>query len=347
MINENKLVQIAPNLFAVDQLTADLVLESKSRKLPAGYAWATDEMANNFETKEGQAATGDVVGRVKAFATTGRQIILDVIVDPFFTAQHQDKVLNEWRDKNETGVKLDKSKRTLEGMKYKNIDAFAELKIRRLEALKSLTKDPYAGAIECFLNTSQFTQLAKAIELYRNGSRKILADLCARFGKTIWSAAIGRMLDVEVTIVSAYVKTVFASFGSDLVKYKQFANYIHINMDDPEYQTKIKAAIRNGNKVIAYLSLCQGSLRDTRIQFLGKLKCSKLWIIDEADYGAHQPKQVEPIKKAVADDYLLIMTGTNADRAVNNWKEVFDTIGVTYLELLIQKEETREELENA
>ena len=106
-------------------------------------------------------------------------------------------------------------------------------------------------------------------------------------------------------------------------------------------------AIKESKKVIVYLSLCQGSLRDTRIQFLGNLKCSKLWIIDEADYGAHQPKQVAPIKKAVADDYLLIMTGTNADRAVNNWEEVFDNMGVTYLELLIQKEETRKELENA
>lgn len=347
MIDENKLVQIAPNLFAIDQLTADLILQAKARKLPAGYVWSTDEMANNFETKEGQAATGDVIGRVKAFATTGRQIILDVIIDPFFTTQHQDKVLNEWRSENETGVKLDKSKRTLEGMKYKNNDAFNELKIRRLEALTSLTKDPYAGAIECFLNTTQFATLAEAIKLYSSGSRKILADLCARFGKTIWSAAIGRMLGVDVTIVSAYVKTVFASFGSDLIKYKQFAGYVHINMEDPEYQAKIKSAVKESKKVIVYLSLCQGSLRDTRIRFLGKLKCSKLWIIDEADYGAHQPKQVEPIKKAVSNDYLLIMTGTNADRAVNNWEEVFDTIGVTYLELLIQKEETRKELENA
>lgn len=346
MIDENKLVQIAPNLVAIDQQTADLVLHAKERKLPAGYSWATDEMIANEETKDGQASTGDVIGRVKAFATTGRQIILDVIIDPFFTAQHQDKVLNEWRDENENGVKLDKTKRTREGMKYKNAEAFAELKIRRILALKSLTKDPYAGAIECFLNTSQFAQLAKAIELYRNGSRKILADLCARFGKTIWSAAIGRMLDVDVTIVSAYVKTVFASFGSDLIKYKQFAEYVHINMEDPEHQSKIKNAIKNEKKVIVYLSLCQGSKRDSRIEFLGKLKCSKFWIIDEADYGAHQPKQVNPIKKAVKDDYLLIMTGTNADRAVNHWEEVFDNIGVTYLELLIQKEETRKELEN-
>jgi len=40
------------------------------------------------------------------------------------------------------------------------------------------------------------------------------------------------------------------------------------------------------------------------------------------------------------------MTGTNADRAVNHWEEVFETIGTTYLELLIQKEETQEELSN-
>jgi hypothetical protein len=346
MIEESKLVQIDKNLFAVDQITADLVLKAKEHKLPTGYVWATDEMARSFETKEGQASTGDVIGRVKAFATAGRQIILDVIIDPFFTAQHQDKVLNEWRNENETGVKLDKSKRTLEGMKYKNSDAFTELKIRRLQALKSLTDNAYAGAIECFLNTTQFAQIAKAIELYRTGSRKILADLCARFGKTIWSAAIGRMLDVDVTIVSAYVKTVFASFGSDLIKYKQFANYLHVSMEDANSQHQIKQAIKEGKKVIVYLSLCNGAQRDIRIQFLGKLKCSKFWIIDEADYGAHQPKQVAPLKEAIKDDYLLIMTGTNADRAVNHWDNTFDIIGTTYLELLIQKAETQKELNN-
>ena len=346
MINENKLVQISPNLFAIDQRTADLIVQARLHKLSSSYAWATDEMIINFDTKEGQAEKGDIVGRVKAYATTGRQIILDVIIDPFFATPHQDKVLNKWRDENEAGVKLDKSKRTLEGMKYKNSDSFAELNIRRLEALKSLTKDPYAGAIECFLNTTQFSKLAKAIELYRSGSRKILADLCARFGKTIWSAAIGRILNVDIMIVSAYVKTVFASFGSDLIKYKQFAKYVHINMEDLEYQRKIKSAILNERKVIVYLSLCPGSQREGRIEFLKKLRCSKFWIIDEADYGAHQPKQVTPIKKAVGDDYLLIMTGTNADRAVNHWEEEFDLIGTTYLELLIQKKETSKELKN-
>jgi hypothetical protein len=346
MINENTLVLIAPDLYAIDQLTANLIKEAKEKKLPAGYAWATDEMIHSLSSKDGQARTGDVVSRVKAFATTGRQIVLDVIIDDFFTEPGQDQVLNDWRNENETGVKLDKGIRTKEGMKYKDEQAFSELKIRRIEALKAVTKDPFAGAIECFLNTTQFNQLATAIKLYRNGSRKILADLCARFGKTIWSAAIGRLLGVDVIIVSAYVKTVFASFGSDLIKYKQFSDFVHIKMEDPEYSTKITKALSSDKKVIAYLSLCQGSERDNRIAFLGKLKYSKFWIIDEADYGAHQPKQVKPIKNAVGDDYLLIMTGTNADRAVNHWEEVFETIGTTYLELLIQKEETQKELLN-
>jgi hypothetical protein len=346
MINENSLVLIASDLYAVDQLTANLIKEAKEKKLPSGYAWATDEMIQSLSSKDGQARTGDVVSRVKAFATTGRQIILDVIIDDFFTEPGQDQILNDWRNENEIGVKLDKGIRTKEGMKYKDEQAFRELKIRRIEALKSVTKDPYAGAIECFVNTTQFNQLSTAIKLYRNGSRKVLADLCARFGKTIWSAAIGRILDVDVIIVSAYVKTVFASFGSDLIKYKQFSDFVHIKMEDAEYRIKIKNALKDGKKVIAYLSLCQGSERDNRIEFLGKLKYSKFWIIDEADYGAHQPKQVKPIKDAVGDDYLLIMTGTNADRAVNHWEEVFETIGTTYLELLIQKEETQKELSN-
>ena len=344
MIDYTKLVHVTGDVWAKNQQIFDLVQQADKLKLPCGYAWATEEMISAFFTKEGQAETGAVVSRVRSFATTGRQIILDVTIDPFFNAPHQDKVLIAWRDENEKDVKRKTGVRTLEGMVYKNQQAFDELSIRRLEALRLITANPLAGAIECFLNTTQFEYAAKAITMFRNGSRKILADLCARFGKTIWSAVIARMLDVDIIIVSAYVKTVFASFGEDLKRMKQLVHFVHIDSSDRNYKTKITAALKDGKKIIVYLSLCPGGQRDGRIEFLGKIRYSKFWIVDEADYGAHQPKQVTPLKKAVKNDYLLIMTGTNADRAINNWNESFDLLGVTYLELLIQKNETAKEL---
>lgn len=348
-------VHLKGAVWAIDNQTAKLVKECQEKNLPAGYSlWQgrDRDWGEVLETKDGQAKTGDIISRAKARAgeSLSRVIIVDVIIDDFFAKDHNDDKINQWRHDNEPGVKhvkKEKDVRTLELMRYKSITEFSELTIRRREALRQITKDPFAGAVECFLSTSQFDNAVKAITLYKGGSRKILADLCARFGKTIWSAVIARLLDVDVIIVSAYVKTVFASFAGDLIKYRQFLDMVHVDASKDDYKEKISQALKQNKKVIVYLSLCPGRNRDEKIKYLGQLSYTKFWIVDEADYGAHQPKQVKPLKEAVKDDYLLVMTGTNADRAINSWGETFDLIGITYLELLIQKQETKKELENA
>ena len=351
----DNVVHLKGPVWAIDDQTAQLVKQCQEKKLPASYSlWQgrDRDWGLILETKDGQGETGDIISRAKARAgeSLSRVIIVDVIIDDFFATASNDDKLNQWRHANEPGVKnvkQEKDVRTRELMRYKSITEFNELVIRRREALRQITEDPFAGAVDCFLGTSQFEYAVKAVTLYKGGSRKILADLCARFGKTIWSAVIAKLLDVDVIIVSAYVKTVFASFASDLIKYKQFLDFVHIDAGKDGYEEKIKKAIKAGKKVIVYVSLCPGRNRNDKIKFLGELKCSKFWIVDEADYGAHRPKQVKPLKEAVKNDYLLVMTGTNADRAINSWDETFDLIGITYLELLTQKQETKKELENA
>jgi hypothetical protein len=71
-------------------------------------------------------------------------------------------------------------------------------------------------------------------------------------------------------------------------------------------------------------------------------------IVDEADFGAHQVKQALPlIDKIPQIDYIIIMTGTNSDRASTHWP-VDVALSVTYPELLIQKEiaKNAQELQN-
>ena len=161
-----QVVELGRNLYAVDQTVADLYSEAMTKKLPCGYSWTTIRLTDSgwelqdvngdgsIGTKEGQAATGDVKGRVKTFETTHPQLILDVLIDPFFARPQQDKVLNEWRDDKEDGVEIDHTKRTIEAMIYEDLDAFQNLRINRRIALKKLTGNPMAGAIEVFLGTA-------------------------------------------------------------------------------------------------------------------------------------------------------------------------------------------------
>ena len=196
--------------------------------------------------------------------------------------------------------------------------------------------------IDAALSTKQYEIANEVVTAFRNGARCILAELCARFGKTIWSGAVAVELEeTELVVVASYVKTVFTSFAKDLVQFNQFSNHIHINTADNNYQEKIEEALANNKKVVAYLSLANGSKRQERIDFLFDRKHTKMLVVDEADFGAHQIKQAKPLVDKIDETvYTLIMTGTNADRAATHWP--IDTmVSVTYPELLIQKRKTQ------
>jgi len=191
--------------------------------------------------------------------------------------------------------------------------------------------------ISAGLSTDQYEQAEKVVDAYNNGSRTILSELCARFGKTIWSSAVATETEQELVIVASYVKTVFASFASDIARFEQFKEYVHVDTGQEDYQKKIRQAFKDGKKVFAYLSLCGGSKRQERLDFLFSLRKRRMLIIDEADFGAHTENQSLPLQDArMKSDFILIMTGTNSDRAASTWNVDFMT-SKTYPELLVSK----------
>ena len=214
----------------------------------------------------------------------------------------------------------------------------SDMKIRVNKLVSSYGQE----LITAGLSTKQFEIAEEVIKLHNSGSRIVLAELCARFGKTIWSGAVSLEEEADVVIVASYVKTVFTSFAGDLTSYQQFSNYEHINTGDDNYQECINDALKNGKKVFAYLSMCNGTKRQDRIDYLFNLTASKMLIVDEADFGAHTEKQALPLVAKITehtDVNVIIMTGTNADRAVTHWP-IDSMVSVTYPELLIQKKET-------
>ncbi len=187
------------------------------------------------------------------------------------------------------------------------------------------------------LSTKQYQVAGEVIDMFSKGTKVVLAELAARFGKTIWSGAVAVETGVDVVVVASYVKTVFTSFATDITSFQQFADYEHVDASDSDYQQKINSALSSEKKVFVYLSLANGSKRQERIDFLFNLPNSKMLIVDEADFGAHQIKQAQPlIEKLNKIDHTIIMTGTNADRAATHWP-INSMVSVTYPELLIQK----------
>lgn len=192
---------------------------------------------------------------------------------------------------------------------------------------------PVAG-----LSTGQYNQAVDVVKAFNEEKNIVLAELCARFGKTLFSGAVATEIEANLTIVTSYVKTVFTSFEEDITSFEQFKGIVHVNTEDENYQKKIEKALTEGKKVFAYLSLCNGSKRQDRIEFLFNLNTSRFLIVDEADFGAHKPGQALPLIQAVkGTDKVLLMTGTNADRAASLWK-IDHMLSTTYFELLAHKD---------
>lgn len=189
------------------------------------------------------------------------------------------------------------------------------------------------------LSTGQYNAAVDICKAFEEGKKIVLAELCARFGKTIWSGAVAVEQDIELVIVASYVQTVFTSFAGDLIRLAQLREYEHIDTKEEDYEDQINNAFSKGKKVFVYLSLGNGSLRQERIDRLFAMQRRRMVIVDEADYGAHRPKQSIPLVSATKpEDKIIIMTGTNADRAVGSWK-VDHIMSTTYFELLTHKAE--------
>lgn len=191
------------------------------------------------------------------------------------------------------------------------------------------------------LSQNQYTAAENVIAAIAEGKRTIVAELCARFGKTIWSGALIRETGSQLTIVASYVLTSFASFKKDLSAFEQFRDLVLVEAGENDWEDQVQNAIESGLQVVVFLSMCAGGRRQDKIDFLFAQSVNKLVIIDEADFGVHQVKQSQPLIEARGEqDVVILMTGTNGDKAASIWP-VDHYLSVTYPELLIEKHRDR------
>ena len=208
-----------------------------------------------------------------------------------------------------------------------------------VEKVNEILRKEKQSRPEVTLSTAQFNDAVTVLNGIKNGKRRILAELSARYGKTIWSSAVAIESGIPVVVVTSYVLTSFTSFKNDIRKFQQFQDIEIVDTKDKNYQKNIEYFVSQGKQVMVFLSLGNGPLREERISFLNNIEIQRIVFVDEADYGAHQKKQFEALKKLVKDnDVLILMTGTNSDRASSNW-DIDLMISTTYFELLVNKKE--------
>jgi hypothetical protein len=216
------------------------------------------------------------------------------------------------------------------------IDADTLIERVNKELIKHGQPLPVAG-----LSQNQYNAVENVLSSIAEGKRTIVAELCARFGKTIWSGALVKETNAKLTIVASYVLTSFASFKKDLSAFEQFRDFVLVDAGEEDWEDHVQNAIEGDLQAVVFLSMCAGTKRQEKIDFLFGQSVNKLVIIDEADFGVHQVKQSTPLIEARSDnDVVVLMTGTNGDKAASVWP-VDHYLSVTYPELLMEKHADR------
>lgn len=237
-------------------------------------------------------------------------------------------------DKNKIGISTSK----VDSSEFHNIPY--ELVLNELDKLHiELHQEKHYK--ECFLSRNQHNTIVSVLEGVKHGKKNILADLAPRFGKTLWSLALMKELDIDVTIIASYVKTSFSSFKNDIKDYHQFKDIECVDLSgDTQFKKTINHHVNTNKKLIFFVSLCMGEQRNSKLETLFALNKSRLLIVDEADYGSHHINQSGILIKHTQknDDVVILMTGTNSDRVRKHWS-IQLTVNCTYLELLIDKHE--------
>lgn len=189
------------------------------------------------------------------------------------------------------------------------------------------------------LSLSQW-QFNAIVEINKNinlGKKIFILELAPRFGKTLSTLALSHENNIDLTIIATYVLTSFTSFKKDVTSYEQFKDYIIVDLKNKDYKKQINLAFKNKQKVICFLSMCGSEKRQERIDFVFSKKTKRMLIVDEGDFGIHRENQALPLINAKKkDDIVIIMTGTDADKAANLWNPDH-YIGVTYPELVLYK----------
>ena len=157
-------------------------------------------------------------------------------------------------------------------------------------AIQFEQKDPNAGRVELMFTLSQIKALDKALEQYEKGE-VLLAELCPRFGKTVWAMALFDHTDKQVMVVSSYVHSVFNSFKTDYARFTQFK---HIAIAETAEEVAHNTA--NGLRSLVVVPLTDNFDRwEKKYGWINKLT-SKFVFVDEADFGAHKSNQVKKVK---------------------------------------------------
>lgn len=225
------------------------------------------------------------------------------------------------------------------------VDPLASDEVKKLTAVDLLANvvQEIGGEVESFSFIPTSWQ-RKSIEFVANslssGKTTLMLELAARFGKTGTLLLLFDYSDAKVLVVANYFKSVNTSFADTILR--SFADRMRwLDIAEDDFSEKLDGYLTQGFKVVIGAALHNKAQLSKRIEKISSVP-DRIVVVDEADFGSHTKAQFDKVSALRVDSPLLLMTGTNADRAVSKHK-IDASLSITYFDMLLMSSQTTEQ----
>lgn len=316
------------NVFCINQEVLDYM-----EIFPVGfYVWTTKIYLKSNIVKIGQTEFG--VRRPGEVLGNGTGIVGDIYILHWFPSEcakeknYDQRVIHSTLNKN---PKFKWLKTHSAGKEFTQLQENIELYDLFDEIVDILGKDIYKKSVQ--VTSWQLKMINSLGSDLNDGHKVIVAELSARFGKTLTFLLLFLMCDVQVMVVSTYFNSALSSFKQEISKYEEFTNFTSIRINDPDFETKFEQSLKLGKKIIVLQSLHQSKNGLKNAKIISQVQ-DKIVIVDEADFGSHKKRQRDLIDKTCNGSPLILATGTGADLAATG-RNVNSFHSITYLDMMM------------
>jgi hypothetical protein len=149
------------------------------------------------------------------------------------------------------------------------------------------------------LRDVQKRTLDQAMAMIDSGKAEasLIANLCPRFGKTIWALSLFNRITEKygnrVMLLPAYWLSAHSSFIGELDQYNDFLDIVQIDVDDANASREAEMALDAGKRIIIPISL-HGDIEmwQKKHDWIADINNNEIFMFaDEGDFGTHTDNQ--------------------------------------------------------
>lgn len=200
------------------------------------------------------------------------------------------------------------------------------------------------------LRALQQKALNKAMTYIAAGGHdvSVIANLCPRFGKTIWALSlfneIHKTYGNRVMLLPAYWLSVHSSFVTELTEYNDFLDIVQIDVNADDARERAIDALDAGQRILVPMSL-HGDLEEWKVKhsWIASIPNTDVFsFADEGDFGTHAENQVAKLANIFTTEaepvqgrkfVRVYASGTNVQRLARCSTDINGIIYTAYSEL--------------